>query len=283
MMLSILRDLFHNIINLLSLKPQPADISPPTLPQELIDEIIRYLSLFDRQSLGNCSLVAKSWIHTSQKYLFESVTASSGNLRPRLDGISRMKLSGLIFHLTCDIEDLCRVWPIELAAHDSDHSHSLQQLSHLNLPQIILLSFPQDIELPFKPTLSQVTLSYCRISMSSLVALVEYFPKLESLCLKDVDCLDPHEKSILSPLHPLKNLSISEGGGVLMTVPDEFSQLGFRFDEITLDPASRPFVSAAFVNRVARAFGACVKFLRLPQTTSGMCDPPYSNYGDLWS
>lgn len=45
------------------------------LPQELIDEVVGYLSLDDGKSLRSCSLVAKSWIPPSQKRLLESVKA----------------------------------------------------------------------------------------------------------------------------------------------------------------------------------------------------------------
>jgi len=41
-----------------------------SLPQELIDEIFNYLPLNKPQTFRNCSLVAKSWVHPSQKGCF---------------------------------------------------------------------------------------------------------------------------------------------------------------------------------------------------------------------
>ena len=51
------------------------------LPCELIDEILSLLPSDDRQSFKNCSLVAKSWVNPSRRWLFETVHIRATTLR----------------------------------------------------------------------------------------------------------------------------------------------------------------------------------------------------------
>jgi len=68
------------------------------LPQELLDKIIGHLPQNDRRSLRNCSLVAKSWIHTARKRLFEEVDLTTEtSLESWLNKISLENL-GLLQH-----------------------------------------------------------------------------------------------------------------------------------------------------------------------------------------
>ena len=244
-----------------------------SLPQELIDEIINHLPPRDNKSFRYCSLVARSWRYTSQKRLVEFIEARAGWLRQLLDDISQS--SGVLLQqvrsLTCSREKLWAVGPTYDAL--SNHFRSLNKLENFTLRKTYLRSVSLDVELfaAFKLALSTITLELCTVSISALVVLINYFPKLECLCLRGLSCdeLDEEAPPIFRPL--LGRLYISEGYRNVPDLLDELWNLGLRVDEVAFEPV---FVSGTqwttFANRVVRTFGTSAKRLRLPKALEGM-------------
>jgi len=77
------------------------------LPQELIDEIIDHVLSDGEESLRNCSLAARSWIHPSQRRIFESVTTlGAARLKLWLNTISptNVKILQHVRSLSCQID-----------------------------------------------------------------------------------------------------------------------------------------------------------------------------------
>ena len=73
-----------------------------SFPQELIEEILSYLSSRDKRSLRNCSLVAKSWINPSRRRLFKTVVIGTRDLQSWLDKISPSNTE-----LLCHVRSFC--------------------------------------------------------------------------------------------------------------------------------------------------------------------------------
>ena len=225
-------------------------------------------------------MVATLWVYASQKRLFESVITLPGDLRTWLDRVSQENgaLLGHVRHLTCRKECLYTLWPIE-PTHNSlrDQLRSLRQLRHFDLSLTTFILSLRELELfsAFKLTLTHITLSYCHISNSILVALINYFPKLDCLCLKGISCLDSHDQASLLPRRPLKKLRIDEGLGNFPDLLEELSKV--HFDEVALETA---FLRHSFADRVVRAFGAGIKCLRMSQILNRTCNLSYFYRGD---
>ena len=244
-----------------------------SLPQEIFYQIISYLSLDDKESLRNCSLVARSWRRASQRRLFESAKIPLGNLGSWLRG-SVYGLSRYTRQLTCYKEKVVTPWPTE----ESLGILSEFQLEHLTLCSAIVL-FPLQIDSfsVFKQSLSSMTLSGCDVKKSVLVSLIEYFPKLERLCLEELFCSSRYEENPLSlSRDPLKKLRINKGPGESLELLQELSEMGLRSDEVALGPSFPSHVQAAFTDCLIHAFGASAKCLRLLCIPSGACDLPDS-------
>ena len=253
-----------------------------SFPQELRDKVFGYISPDDKETLRNCSLVAKSWKHTSQKRLFESVKTPPGNLQLWLERASRENVALLehVRNLTC-FQESCTVWSIDPALKTPlNNLQFLGQLRHFNLG-FTDISSPPEIG-SFKPALSCLTLTYCGISTDTLVAFINYFPDLEYLHLESLTCPVPKvPQTYLVPRPPLKQLYTDEGleSEKYLDLLDELSKLGLRFDQVFLKPTFRSYHS---VNRVVRAFGAGTKYLRLPQIPCGMGDLFHSSMVSLF-
>ena len=255
-----------------------------SLPQELIDEIIGFLPL-DRNLLSNCSLVAEPWRDISQKRLFRSIKTGPRNLRWWLDDISRknIKLLGYVRELTCFMEELFTMQQIE-PAHDTLQGHSplLPQLKHFTLwyTDVQSLSWTRLIS-DFKYSLFTITLFHCTVSNVALVALINYFPNLKSLYLEDLSYTNSHESTSLSSRTFLEKLYVRDYIGSSLDLLKELSELGLCSEEVALSVSALPDnPSTTFVNRVVRAFGASVKFLRLPQMSNSMSNPSYFYSGN---
>ena len=252
------------------------------LPQELIDEILSYLSLDDehgKQSLRSCSLVAKSWINPSRRHLFETVAILelTGTLQSWLDSIPPAN-DDLLQHVR-SLSLMFTTRPIDLrpVRHVDvlqDYFPFLHQLRHLSLSSAHLLSdIPQRVDLfsAFRHTLSQLSLGRCEVATSALGALIDYFPNLNRLNLSRITRgLDDEPVSPVS--RPLVERLYTSGLYGTMGFLDQLSGLGLVFEEIVLDERA----SAHLVERVADAVGMSVKHLRLLQPLRGCVYHPPS-------
>ena len=184
------------------------------LPQELIDEIIDQIPLTDQQSLRNCSLVAKSWVHSSRRRIFRTVdVAGATDLRLWLDKISPANVEILqhVRSLTCFIADTPGI-PYQSANLLRDYSPSFRHLERLtfqarflpSLAQIGTLTYPA-----FQHTVSHLCLQCCGLEASRLVTLVNYFPNLAHLDLVDLyHTVDTQPTPPFS--RPLQKLSLTQ-------------------------------------------------------------------------
>ena len=169
------------------------------LPQELIDKITCNLAS-DIPSLHSCSLVAKSWIYPSRRWLFKDVLIS-GNIRQRrwLDRISPTNID-----LLRNIRSFTHKPTIDVTAEDWSvippyridyfrlYLPSLCQLERLGFFfTFVGPDIPQNIGLfsTFQHTLSSLCLSDCHATSSALVTLVDYFPLLANLELRSLKCV----------------------------------------------------------------------------------------------
>ena len=246
-----------------------------SLSHELFEAILGFLSLDDKQgqqSLRNCSLVAKSWVNPSRRYLFKTVEIQETTCKSWLDTISPVN-DELLQH----VRSLSYIADNTAWRHNlrSDHCAnvlrdylpSFHKLQHLSLSSMHIRSgVSRHIEVfsAFRHTLSQLTLKYCNVTISALVALINYFSSLDRLnlcCLfhqVDGEPLCPRSHSLIRKLH------ISDFHGDGHDILDQLSELGPAFDELVIDGSSKILLPT--LNHIVASLGVNVKRLRLLQT-----------------
>ncbi|KAF9645178.1 hypothetical protein BDM02DRAFT_3120600 [Thelephora ganbajun] len=238
------------------------------LPQELVDEIIGHLPTYYPQSLHSCSLVAKSWTHPSQKRLFENINIHPGNFRSWLDSISPTNavLLGHIRSLSYTTYTTHPDRTIEPAYSAlRDYFPSFCQLRRLTLSFDCTPSHPQQIESfsAFQHTLSDLSLSNRAVTTSTLVTLINYFPNLACLYLRNLSYRREAERTSSPPRSPFKKLYVTEWPVCSLDLLDELSKLGLHFDEVAISQIAPTHTWPEFAKRVVDAFGAGAKRLRL--------------------
>ena len=167
-----------------------------TLPQELVDDILVYLQ-HDKQALRNCSLVAKSWAHPSQKLLFASIYLTPKIYETRLENASPMSTEVLrhVRTLTCR-----GFFPFGIP--HSDYFRSLHHLQHLTLREIREIGpDTPNLFLAFHDTLSSLFLDWVHLTWSTFVGLIDCFPNLRGLHFHRSSLKTDH-----SPVPPLSRL-----------------------------------------------------------------------------
>ena len=238
------------------------------LPPELLDEIIGYIPLRDEKSFRSCSLVAKWWIHPSQRRLFEAV---------RIWGSKELKLwLGTISPTNVGVLQLVRSLTYTIAntsdsPHESvdplcDYLPSFHQLRSLAFFTVPLPSLTQiGAYNAFQHILSYLSLTRCTVTASGVVALVNYFPNLAHLDLYDL-YQSAHGPLAHSFSRPLRTLSIAEfytDDG--LDFIDRLMSLHPRCDEVTVCTFYESCPSLA--QRVIDGVEGSVKRLKIK------CDP----------
>ena len=241
-----------------------------SLPQELIDEILSYLPLDDehgKQSLRNCSLVSSRWINPCRRHLFKTIEIQDTNLQSLLDSVPPAN-DGLFQHVH-SLTYIVRVgnisppleYPIDTLR---DYLPFLHRLQHLSLSSLLLsprVSQQVDLFSAFRHTLSWLSLSHCRVTISAFVALINYFPNLDRLDIThivrwvDAKPVPPLSRQIIGQLHIFE--LYRTGFGLF----DQLSAAGLAFDEIVF--GEHPQVPLLSFERTVGAVGANVKHLRL--------------------
>ena len=246
-----------------------------SLPRELLDEVFDYLPLDDeqdQQSLRNCSLVAKSWTNPSRRRLFKTVEIREANIQSWLDTIPPTN-DELLRHV-CSLSYVTRnalpgtAWrPKGRVDVLRDYLPSFHCLQHLSLSSRCIRSdISQQIEIfsAFRHTLSRLDLKYSTVTMSALVALINFFPNLDRLDLRYI--LEEVDGEPASPLcRPLiRKLHIfgfyEHGLGVL----DQLSELGLVFEELDVDGSSH--MSLSTLSGIVDSLGVKVKRLKALRT-----------------
>ena len=251
------------------------------LPQELFDEIIGHLPPGDKPSLRSCSLVAKPWISPSRKTLFQEVDVRADlNLESWLNNISPTNIE-LLQHVR---ELVCRMPSARDSVCDQtaridllrDYSPSLCQLRRLVLVSGRLPPLPQmGIPFAFQHTLEHLYLRGCRIAISTLITLINYFPNL--VCLYLSSARSETDDQPIHPLsRPLRKLSITEPNPQdELGIIDQLLGLRPQCDEISINVWSRP--APLLTQRIINGVGASVKYLNL----NGSLERAYKGPGIL--
>ena len=234
------------------------------LPLELVDEIIGHLTKDDKQSLRNCSLVAKSWIGPSQKRLFNRVDIDRSNLQSWLDTVSPANavLLGHVRRLWCGEYPKGEIEPVHRALRD--YFPSFRQLSHFTLfyAHVSLRSLRIELFSAFQHSLSTISLMGCSITKHAFVTFINYFPNLAHLYLHRLNCRKISGTTPSLSRLLFKSLYVNEGPPGILFLLEELSRSGLRFDELTIGSLTLP-TSPEFSRRVVEIFGAHAKLLRI--------------------
>ena len=176
----------------MSLFRPPAD---PTLyavfPQELIDNVIESISTTDLQTFRACSLVARSWTHSSWVMLFRSVSITSWemferwclNTTPGLDGPGSFVRS-----LTFDETHVKWIRPDVLLAQEQ-HLRSFKNLVSFTAIGLRINYFLDDSLLSqcfgsFCRDVREVRLLYPNGSPRLVASLIQQFPIIRRLSVE---------------------------------------------------------------------------------------------------
>ena len=164
------------------------------LPPELVDEILTQLQ-DDKQTLLNCSLIAKSWAYPSQKLLHDwhlCFIPETYRTWQETASPTRMELLPRVRSLTYRNFD-------SLHPFRRDHLKSFHRLQKITLRDISL-NIQSDIinYLPASQnTLSSLYLANVSIYNTALVDLINHFPNLRDLHLDQLYI--PHTRHTAPP------------------------------------------------------------------------------------
>ena len=146
------------------------------LPPELVEEILIYLR-HDKRTLLNCSLVAKSWIYTSQKlyYWDQCFTPETYRTWQETASPTSTELLQHVRLLTCSLFT-------SLDDFHRDHLKLFHRLQHLTLTRIGSIR-PDVIDLLSASlnTLSLLHLCYVSVYDSILAKFIDCFPNIREL------------------------------------------------------------------------------------------------------
>ena len=241
-------------------------MSTTALPQELIDEIIGSFTADDKQSLRNCSLVAKSWRTLSQRRLFESIEIGvqrGAALQPWMNKFSPG--DGILQHVrslfVANVSPFQRSRSQVIDPFLRIHLPSFPQLrrltfSHENLQLIVQLG-----ALASRHTIKYLCLTRCHTTITTLVTLINSFPNLLHLQLLDLSSEAVNEP--IPPLsRPLQTLSVNEPNtlddpGIL----DQLMALQPQCEGVTISIST--FVAPSLTQRVINGVEETVKRLNL--------------------
>jgi len=244
------------------------------LPPELLDEIICNLAS-DVSSLRRCSLVAKSWVHPSRKWLFKDIFISKDAHRRCLGGI-----------LPEDVELLRGVrsftyifdrsawfnWNTTPSQYRIDslrhYLPSLHCLNDLGLIYIFLgPEVPQQIRLfsAFQHTLRSLSIGCCHTTPNALITLINYSPLLINLDLRRLT-YEGDGGPALQLSRPLRGkLTVADCETKDQVLFKRLSDPPLELDELLLFRVNAPI----FYEDVIGAHGGSVKRLKMSHCIRG--------------
>jgi len=238
------------------------------LPQELIEEILSYLSSRDKQdqqSLRNCSLVAKSWINPSRRRLFETVVIRTRDRQPWLDKISPSNIE-LLRHVrsfcfaSADRQELV---PPSKHTDIEDFYVYFPSFHRLHTIKLLEAHISERIEmfLPSQRTLSSLILVAVSFPWHSFIALIDYFPNLRNLGLTSLSFED--DKRNPPPLsRPLRGkLCFNRSRAATVVTFSDWLCTGpeVEYEELAIDEG---YLTDAPSRRIIAACGKTLKRLR---------------------
>lgn len=237
-----------------------------SLPAELIDEIVYYLPTDEPQTLRNCSLVAKSWVHRCQKRLFETVSISKSTHSSWANSISPANIE-LLYHvrsLTYLLDPngwFC--FPAHRVDSLGNYLPSLSNLESLVLSSMDLQSdVSQDVGnfSAFWHTLSSLSLRSCYVSPGGLIAIANCFHNLTDLQLYALIHTEDQEP-VPTLSRPLRGrLTVQTFRSQDLPILDRLSDLSPELDELVIGGTPQTGIS---YGHIVDTYGRNVKHLRL--------------------
>ena len=213
---------------------------------ELIEEILSYLHPHDMQSLRSCSLVAKSWLDPCRRHLFESVDISISGGRRWLNNISP-KNTGLLRHVR-ELEYVTWHPPRPIGYGLRDYFPSFCQLQHLALQFMTTEpTTPDHMKLffAFQHTLVSLSLRHILIPWGGIVTLLEYFPNLRDLEIRQVT-FRMEFPPVLNPICALRGrLSVQYHTLNPESLIDQFVGLKLEYEELVITGTNEQRLIAA--------------------------------------
>ena len=233
----------------------------PHLPQELLEEILRYLSSNDSRSLRSCSLVSKWWLDLSRRFLFSSVCIDTATYQSWLDSISPENPE-LLRHVRSleYFTERPHTCALRSAVYSLlDYLPSFSRLRTLTLRNMdVEARIPDNLEifLAFQHTLSSLTIADCSITLRASIAIIGYFPNLGHLEVQRLtfktDCqLIPR---VPHALHGRLVVELFETGG-LAAFTDQLYEVKPGYEELV--------IRGAYRDRLAAAVESSLKYLRI--------------------
>lgn len=231
-------------------------------PPELIDDIIGHISPDDLQSFRNCSLVARSWVHSSRSSLFKSVDLRrEAHLRSWLNNISSKNLGVL---------EYVRALAVNAGITSDEHSEVLAsslplfpKLKRLVLFRARMSSIAQlGMSLAPQQSLECLSLDGCYLTINALTKLINHFPNLVQLELRDILPANDGEPIPSTLLRPLRKLITNEPDtGEALGILDQFLGLRPRCEEVIIDVYA--CAARSLPQRIIDGVGATVKCLNV--------------------
>ena len=212
------------------------------LPAELIDKILSHLPSHDEESLRNCSLVAKSWLGPCQRRLFRFICITPDTRQLWLTNISptNAELLRHVRELAYVINGGPGCWhpPCRIGDDLRDHLPSFSQLQRLNFGYVDIEPTIPDhttLFLPFRHTLSSLSLLQVSVTLAGFVTLLGYFPSLTNLEICEVLFEADIRPSLYLPC-PLRGrllVRYSEKGDPEPFI-DRFTGLKLEYEELVI-------------------------------------------------
>lgn len=200
------------------------------LPQELVDTVIDELRN-DVGSLHACSLVSKSWVYRSRKYLFATVHLPTCLLRRWLEHIpvNACTPPDPHYHVrSLSLQPATASTPFCIPETLVDHLSSFTQVSKL----VITSSLWGDWTHAFSDSilvakyfgslgqaLRKLELERVHLNMVAFRALLDVFPRLENILIFSPMMVNEGAKSVEAFPNLREHRGVSEVGGSLNVVP----------------------------------------------------------------
>lgn len=198
-----------------ALPPLPPDVLDPRLPQELIERVIEYCA-WNERTLRACSLVSRSWVTPSRRYLFGIVrlhTYASVAAFLRLVASSPHDIISFVRKL--DIMEFdSKAWMRRLF-HQLPYFPYLECVALQMVPNWYHLKWgshlPKDVRMAFTDLFVGITkleLSAMFSSFYELCELICSFPHLRSLVLNGANWQTYSDSDSILTIPALRDLSL---------------------------------------------------------------------------
>jgi len=272
----------------------PKGSSPPDLnasvilPPEILDKILENIPTNTRtgeSTLISCALVATWWTEPSQRLLFSSVSIQTSNYRRRMDGVvlsrSKARLLERVRWLLlgqCRMQDLSQDHGEYLPAVCNVRGLSLYRAraEYINQAQFHACFSA------FRGTITFLSIEWIVMSFDAFVALVDYFPDLRTLVLRNFE-LEPDKGPVPSLSRPLRGtLCVHSSLSSPSKLLSRFAKLDLEYEVLLID-SSNHFRDPVFLGAALQISPNTVKILKMtdklqsewPLPTSSSNPKPY--------